>query len=243
LKPAQEILGYAHEMLGKIAFDQLAYPAASGHFQEMLEIGEELRDPDLIALAMIHQGDVLRRRGRFELAVTWLERAELRAQTGSPYTNGLRWMTLARAYAEFDHKQAFQKAIDQAQEIVTTVTPSLDATNNQFNVVGVLQERAQGYTLLGEPERALDVYQESARVQPFRPMRDQGVFVILQAQAHAYAGDIPRGVDLAVQGLQLARGYQSERHVSRVQRMYDRLSVTPMGTHPQLRDLREALRA
>jgi hypothetical protein len=73
--------------------------------------------------------------------------------------------------------------------------------------------------------------------------RDLGNFTILRAQAHAYAGNVDTGVKLALDGLAFARRYGSPRHVSRVQRMYDRLSQTPIGTSARMRDLAEALRA
>jgi hypothetical protein len=50
-------------MSGKIAFDRLDQAAASGHFSEMIALGEELQDADIIASGMIRQGDVLRKRG------------------------------------------------------------------------------------------------------------------------------------------------------------------------------------
>ncbi len=66
-KPSQQLLAYAYEMRGKISFDRLKYAEANGYFNEMLQLGEELKDPNIIALAMIHQGDILRKRGRFDL--------------------------------------------------------------------------------------------------------------------------------------------------------------------------------
>jgi transcriptional regulator with XRE-family HTH domain len=132
-RAALQILGYAHEMQGKIAFDQLDYPAAAGQFHEMYGIGEELSDADLTGLAMIHQGDVLRRRGRLEHAVRSLEAAQRYTSVGSIYTQGLRYLTLARAYAEAHQKEGFLRAIEQAQEAVTLVSPTLDTHANQFH--------------------------------------------------------------------------------------------------------------
>lgn len=242
LQPAQELLAYGHEMQGKVAFDRLDFATANGHFQDMLELGEELHNPNVIGLAMMHQGDILRCRGRFEHAIKCLEAADKYAVVGSKSTNGLRWQQLARSYAEYGHKSAFELAINEAEQVARNLDANdLDATSNQFNLIDVLQERAQGYTLLGEPQKALEIYQESERLKPFRPMRELGVFIILQAQAHAYAGDVEAGVSFALQGLRLARGYNSKRHVSRVQRMYDRLSVTPVSKDRRLQDLRQAL--
>ncbi len=242
LKPALELLAYCHEMQGKIAFDKLNYTAANGHFHEMHQLGEELKNPDIIALAMLHQGDILRRKGRYELAIRCLKAAIPYADAGSLSTRGLLWQILARTYAEYGYKPLFLEAIDNAQEAATNLQPGLDATSNQFNLVDVIQERAQGHTLLWEPEKAIEIYKESERLKPFRPMRDLGVLTILKAQAFSYTGAVDEGVKYALKGLELARGYESKRHISRVQRMYDRLSVTSLASHQSLKDLNEALR-
>ena len=242
LKPAEQLLAHAHEMMGKMAFDKLDYVKASGHFQEMRELGEELNDADIIALSMIRQGDLLRRKGRYELAIRCLEAAFPFANAGGISTRGLLWQTIARTHAEFQQKDAFLRAIDKAQEAADQITPELDTTSSQFTLIGVLQERGQGHTLLGEPEKALEIYRESERIKLFRPMRDQGILIIQKAQAHAYSGNIERGIKLALQGLRLAQEYHSKRHISRVQRMYDRLMVTPFRKDSRLEELREALR-
>ena len=152
------------------------------------------------------------------------------------------WQILARTYAEYGHKSSFLEAIDYAQEAASLLQPTLDTTSNQFNLIDVLQERGQGHTLLWEPEKAIEMYQESERLKPFRPVRDLGVLTILKAQAHAYAGAVDEGVTFALKGLDLAKSYESKRHITRVQRMCDRLRVTPLGKHPGLRDLEAALR-
>ena len=56
VKPAQQLLAYAHQMLGKIAFDHLDLAAASGHFSEMIDMGEELHDADIITLQRCPEG-------------------------------------------------------------------------------------------------------------------------------------------------------------------------------------------
>ncbi len=240
-RPAQQLLAYAYEMMGKISFDQLNYVEANGRFDEMYQLGEELKDPNIMALAMIHQADILRKRGRYELAVRCLNAAQSYADTGEIYIRGMRWQILARAYYEYGHEFSFLKAIDHAQEIALETQPTLDAKYNQFNLVEVLQERAQGYTMLWQPQKALDIYKETDQLRPFRPMRDLGSYTIIKAQAHAFSGDVDEGVKLAIKGLDLARGYHSKRHVARVQTMYNRLSVTPLGQHPLLCDLQDAL--
>lgn len=170
-----------------------------------------------------------------------LQIAQPYADAGSLTTSGMRWQTLARTYAEYGQKSAFLAAIDKAELIARNVEPSLDTTSNQFELVEIIQERAQGFTLLWEPEKAMQLYTESDKLKPFRPLRDLGVYLILKAQAHSYAGDVIQGVRFAIKGLQLAKAYHSSRHFSRVQRMYDRLSVTKIGRDPAMKELSEAL--
>jgi len=242
VKPTQQILAYAHEMLGEMAFDQLSFSEAYGHFQEMFDLGEELADNDIIALAMTRQADLLRKKGRYEAAFRRLQAAEPYASNASKYVQGFRWQILARASCIYGDAEGFQKAIDNAQAIVENTSTTLDTVSNRFDLVQVLQERAQGYTILWQPEKALDIYQQTDVLKPFRSLRDQGSYSIIKAQAFAYAGDIEKGVGHAIKGIELAKAYHSKRHISRVQVMYDRLSVTSMSKSPRLRELREVLR-
>lgn len=129
-----------------------------GHFQEMLDLGEELGDPNIIALAQIHRADVLRKRGRHEAAVRTLNATNSIAENADPYIQGVRWQILARTHFAFGYKDLFLIAIDNAEDIATNIKETIDTQYNQFNLVQVLQERAQGYTMLWLPEKALEIY-------------------------------------------------------------------------------------
>lgn len=240
-KSSQQLLAYAYEMRGKISFDRLKYIEANGYFNEMLQLGEELKDPNIIALAMIHQGDILRKRGRFDLAIRRLEMAQPYAEASETYVCGTRWKILARIYFEYGLEPAFLRAIDYAQDIALQTQPTFNTNSTQFNLIEVLQEQAQGYTVLWQPQKALDIYKEIDKLRPFRPMRELGSYTIIKAQAHAYAGDMEEGITLALKGLELARGYHSIRHEARLQKMYDRLKISPLGKHSGLHNLQEAL--
>ena len=241
LRPAQKVLAYAHEMLGKIAFDQLRYTDAIGHFQEMLDLGEELRDPNILSLAQIHRADVLRKRGRYEASVRLLNAIHPMVKNADEYVQGIRWQVLARAHSSYGYQDLFLEAIEKAEYIAANIAQTIDTQYNQFNLVEVLQERGQGYSMLWQPEKALAIYSQTDKLKPFRPVRELGSYTIIKAQAHAYSGDIERGIDLAIEGIRLAEIYRSERHKSRVQVMYNRLNITPIGKHPRMRDLKEAL--
>src|SRR5450432_370675 len=174
LKPAQKVLAYAHEMQGKIAFDQLRYTDAIGHFQEMLDLGTELHDANILALAQIHRADVLRKRGRYEASTRILNSIRPTEDPASEHIQGIRWQILARTHSGYGNEEAFREAIDHAEEIATNIRETIDTQYNQFNLVEVLQEKAQGYTMLWQPEQALAIYPRTDRLKPFRPLRELG---------------------------------------------------------------------
>ncbi len=240
-KPAQQLLAYAHQMLGKIAFDRLDYLAASGHFSEMQALGEELNDADMIASAMVHLGDVLRKRGRFETAVRCFEAAKPFAEVAAPGIQGMRYQIMARAFSAYGDKQRFLRAIEQALEIAEHTQDTIDNLTNQFNLVECLQEQAQGFTMLWQPEKALEIYKKTDHMRPFRPLRDLGSYSIVKAQAYSYAGDLDKGLEYSLKGLDLASQYKSKRHVARLDGMYHRLSITPVGRDRRLKEIHEIL--
>jgi len=242
-RPSLQLLAAAHEMLGKVAFDGLDYPTAYGHFLKMERLGEVAGDSDLRALAAVHQGDLLRRRGEYELAVQRLEAAVPAAGGVGGVVEGMRQQTLARAHAEYGHKDAFLQAIDAAEAQAAGLGTEAADWGNEFTITSVRHERAHGHTLLWEPEVALGIYRGAESGLHPTSLRDIGNLTILKAQAHTYAGNVDVGVDLAIEGLGFARRYGSARHVSRVQRMHDRLSATPIGSSARMRDLADALRA
>jgi hypothetical protein len=241
-QPALRLLAGAHEMLGKVAFDGLDCPTAYAHFLEMEQLGEAAGDVDLRTLAAIHQGDLLRRRGDYELAVQRLT-AAMPAAGEIGVVEGMRQQTLARAHAEHGHRDAFLQAIEAAEAQARALDPEAADWGNEFTLTEVRHERAHGHTLLWEPEVALGIYLATEPEMHPVSLRDVGNLTILKAQAYAYAGNLDVGVDLAIEGLQFARRCGSARHVSRVQRMYDRLSGTPIGTSGRMRDLADALQA
>jgi transcriptional regulator with XRE-family HTH domain len=241
LRPAQKVLAYAHEMRGKMAFDRLRYTDAIGHFQEMLDLGVELSDPTIMALAQIHRADILRKRGRYESAVKLLESLRPLIEQADEYVQGICYQVLARAHSVYGNEDVFLEAIDHAERIAASIKETIDTQYNQFNLVEVLQERAQGYTMLWQPEKALEIYAQTDQLKPFRPVRELGSYLIIKAQAHTYSGNMKTGINLAIQGIELAKSYGSRRHISRVQGMYERLSITPLGKHPRMKDLKEVL--
>jgi len=242
LKPAQQLLAYTHQMRGRIAFDSLDFAAASGHFSEMIDLGHELNDSDIIAMGMIYQGSILRKRGRFETALRCFEAAKPFVQVASEATQGIYHINLSTVHADAGQEKPFLEAIDAALEIARDVKDSIAGLANDFSLDDVLWAQAGGFSELWKPEKALEVYQQTDKLRPFRPLRELGAYTIDKGEAYLRMGELDQGVALSLRGIQLASEYRSKRHIGWVEKTYNRLSVLPIGKDKKLLALRDALR-
>jgi tetratricopeptide (TPR) repeat protein len=242
MEPAQQLLAYTHQMRGRMAFDRLDFAAASGHFSEMIDLGEELRDPDIITMGMIYQGSLLRKRGRFETALRCFERARPHANAASEAVKGIYHVNLSTVYADSSQEKPFIEAIDSALEIAKDMQDSITGLANDFSLDDVLWAQAGGFAELWKPAEALKVYEQTDKLHPFRPLRELGAYTIDKGEAYLKLGDLDEGIKLSLRGIELASEYQSKRHIGWIDKTYNRLRVLPIGKDKRLKTLGEALR-
>src|SRR5437667_5514662 len=236
-QPALRILASVHELLAKQAIERTATQEAVTHFQGMYDIAEELGDTDLLTLAMIHQAGMFRRKGRLDASFRRLEAVEKRARGASRWLQGHLWKTFARTFYVYGNEQGFLNSIDRAESFAENMEATVDTITNGFDKLSVLQERAQGHTMLWQPEKALAIYQQTDKIRPFRPLHEQSSYHIVKAQAYCYSGDLQTGIEYALTGLRIAENLRSTRYVVRLQQMSDRLSATPIGKEHVMQDL------
>ncbi|SRR6266487_1194889 len=161
LKPAQQLLAYTHQMRGRIAFDRLDFAAASGHFSEMIDLGNELHDTDIITMGMVYQGSLLRKRGRFETALRCFEAAKPFADAASEPTKGIYHVNLSTVYADSGKEKPFLQAIDTALELAKDIKESIAGLANDFSLDDVLWAQAGGLCELWKPDEALENIQRN----------------------------------------------------------------------------------
>jgi transcriptional regulator with XRE-family HTH domain len=241
LKPAQQLLAYTHQMRGRIAFDHLDFASASGHYAEMVDLGRELNDPDIVTTGMVYQGSLLRKRGRFEAALRCFEAAQPFMAAASTATQGIYHLNLSTVYADAGQEKPFLQAIDSALEIARDVKDSIVGLANDFSLDDVLWAQAGGFSELWKPEEALEVYKKTDKLRPFRPLRELGAYTIDKGEAYLRSGDLDQGLVLSLKGIQLASEYRSKRQIGWVEKTYNRLRVLPVGQDKRLNTLRDAL--
>ena len=240
-KPAQELLAFTHQMQGKIAYDRVDFAAAGGHFSTMMELGEELNDADIITLSMVHQGTIFKKRGLFDKALRCFETAKPFSEASAPNIQGIRYNLMARMYYDFTDEQGFLRSINSALDIAAHTQESISSLANEFSLDTVLCEQASGFSELGKPEKAIEIYKETDRLRPFRPLREQGSYIINKAQAHLHLGDLDEGIKLSLKGIELASEYRSKRHIGWLAKTYNQLRLLPVGKDKRLITWREAL--
>jgi transcriptional regulator with XRE-family HTH domain len=241
LKPAQQLLAYTHLMRGRMAFDRLDFAAAAGHFSEVIDLGHELNDPDIITIGMVYQGSLLRKRGRFETAIRCFEAAKSYAEAAAGATRGIYHVNFSTVYADSGQEKSFLGAIDAALEIAKDMKDSITGLANDFSLDDVLWAQAGGFSELWKPGDALKIYEQTDKLRPFRPLRELGAYTIDKGEAFLKLGDLDQGIALTMKGIQLATEYQSRRHLGWVEKTYNRLLVLPIGKDKRLDTLRDAL--
>jgi len=244
MKPAQQLLAYTHQMRGRIAFDRLDFAAASGHFSEMIDLGQEVNDPDIIATGMLYQGSLLRKRGRFETSQRCFQAAKPYVDASSLATQGTYYLNLSTLHADAAHETPFLQAIEGAMGVAQNMKPGIDSLANEFTLGDVLWANASGFSAMWKAQEALDIFKQidsSPAGEVFKPLRAKGGYTISQGKAHLRLGDLGKGIELSLEGIRLATEYRSKRHIGWVRDIYHRLLVLPIGRDKQLNILRDAL--
>ncbi len=241
LKPAQQLLAYTHQMRGRIAFDRLDFAAASGHFSEMIDLGQELNDADIITMGMVYQASLLRKRGRFETSLRCFERAEPYATVSSDATRGVYYLNQSTLAADSGKEDAFVRAIEAAFKVADSMKPNVDSLANEFTADDVQWAHASGFSALWKPEQAIPIFKEIDKTLSFMPLRALGGYTISKGKAYLRLGDLDEGIKLHLEGIKMASEYRSKRHIGWVGDMYNRLMVLPVGQDKRLSVLHDAL--
>ncbi len=241
VKPAQQLLAYTHQMQGRMAFDRLDFAAASGHFSEMIDLGQELNDPDIIAMGMIYQGSLLRKRGRFETSLRCFEQTRPYADAASDTTKGIYHLNMSTLHADAHHESPFLRSIEAAFNIAREIRPDVESLANEFSLEDVQWAHASGLSAQWKAEEAVKIFKEIDKQNPFKTLRAFGGYTISKGKAYLRLGDLDEGIKLHLNGIKMACEYQSKRHLGWIEDMYTRLLVLPIGKDKRLNDLRDAL--
>lgn len=221
------------------------YGAALLAFNDMLRIAEALGESSTTALALMGIGTELERAGRQLEAVDRLEQARDISFQASRQVAALINAYLARAYASNKDAIRFNRAIDTAENIATTLG---DAYGNGEDYVfhrisGILAERSYGYLEIGEPRKVLDL--RPSIVQHIDVTRNTWLHAWMPldwAQAYLQLKEVEESVREGREFFERTLRLQSPHAISRAYKHLRQLEAAGYAKVPAVRDFRDELR-
>lgn len=196
-----EFLGWLHEETGDPR-------GAIRWTTRALEQGQAADDPDVVAYSYVRMAQLAEADGDAD-RVVGLARAAGREPGVSPMVRAVALRQEARGLAVAGDEASCMDRLDRAdEEFERVLPPSRDEywIGYCFDAEHFRVERAASWLALGEPGRAIEVY-EDVRTRAWRRMCtwEQGVHVAKLARAHALAGETEHAVSLAYEALDTAR--------------------------------------
>lgn len=210
------------------------------HFEQMEQISRILHDDTMLNIALTYHGDMLRRGGEIEEAVTYLEAARDTTPLADISAKGNGIQLLGRAYIQKRDINGFERALANAERLVAEVKVETDVTNGLYCLGTVLEEYARSYGTLGDLQKSLD-YLDKAEKSLSPSTRWKILLITTKTVSLVRGGEYKAGGELAIEAAQMCRAYGNIRCLERVysvQRHLDRLS---RETAKLSSDIKEAL--
>jgi tetratricopeptide (TPR) repeat protein len=149
-------------LIGVMHVERKQYAEAIAAYSNMYNIAKQLDEPYFLTLALMNMGVELERIGQKHEAIEHLEKARDTSFGTSKEVAALVHSYLARAYASHGDGLRFQRAIENAQTLMSRLKQKPDNDTNHvfFSTSGVLAELSYGYPEIGEPRKTLEMKDE-----------------------------------------------------------------------------------
>jgi tetratricopeptide (TPR) repeat protein len=195
-------------------------------YREVEHIARIIEDDTLITIALTYQGDMFRRKGDIDKAITYLEAARDTTPQADNSARGNAIQLLGRSYFHKGDLNGFEWAMEEAMNIAYTITPGTNSTHGFYTPGTVYEEYGRSYAYLGQMEKALTNIAQAENNLP-----DVAVWRLMTATSRAQAlvrgGEITEGTRLAIETANQCLATGNLRFIERlyaIQRYLDSLS-------------------
>jgi len=130
--------------------------SAISYYGKMEEIARIIDDQTSLNIALTYQGDMYRRMGDIDKAIIYLEAARDTTPQADTAARGNAAQLLARSSLRKNDLYAFERAMDESEELASTIDPDKSSTQGHFNLGTVYEEYGRSYAELGQMQKALD---------------------------------------------------------------------------------------
>jgi tetratricopeptide (TPR) repeat protein len=196
------------------------------HFEQMANIARLIHDDTMLNLALTYHGDMLRREGETDEAITYLEAARDTTPLADVAARGNGIQLLGRAYVQKRDVDGFERALAESERLVGEIDPEQSSTKGLYCRGTVLEEYGRSYGTLGQMQKSLTYLDEAEKELP-PTMRWKILLMTTRTVTLVRGGEYHEGGELAIESAQLCRAYGNIRCLERVygvQRYLERLS-------------------
>lgn len=186
------------------------------HYHELESIARIMNDATLLNVALAYQGDMYRRPGEIQKAVTYLEAARDTTQGASAAARGNGLQFLGRASFLKKDIYSFECAMAEAEELAASIDPATNSIHGHYNLGTIYEEYGKSYAAMGQTQKALDYVQRAQAHLPSTP-NNRVLLMIVRAEALIYGGEIDSGEPLAIEAARLSRMQGHQRRLERLQ--------------------------
>jgi transcriptional regulator with XRE-family HTH domain len=187
-------------------------------FQEMAHLARIIDDQTLFSIALSHHGDMLRRRGKAQEGITYLENARSSTPRAHALAQGNNARLLARTYLSNGDFSGFEQQMQRAEDLAQRTDPPPAHTLTLFSLGMVYEEYARGYGCVGKLEKSLSYLDLAASHLPTNNFWHMALKAS-RAEALLYGGEITEGMQFAVEVAHLAQMYGHQRLLERLYRL------------------------
>lgn len=196
------------------------------HYEQMEAIARTLNDDTLLNIALTYQGDMFRRLGSINKAITYLEAARDTTPQADSAARGNGIQLLARAYLRQGELGQFERAMAEAEALASTFDPATSSTQGHYCLGTVYEEYGRSYTDLGQTHKALEYLDRAQGALP--PTKFWELLVMTsRAEALVKGGEYRVGVQMAIEAAKQIQAAGIQRYMDRIygiQQYLDRLT-------------------
>lgn len=197
---ALHVAGYVASMRAKTSEVTLAV----NYYHELEAVARLINDPTLLNTALSYQGDMYRRQGDIQKALTYLEAARDTTVGADPAARGNGIQLLGRTSLLKKDVQSFERAMAEAEELASIINPAENSIHGHYNLGTVYEEYGKSYAAMGQLQKALDYVKLTKANLPQTP-NNRVLLMIVRAEALIFGGELESGEPLAVQAATISR--------------------------------------
>ena len=187
------------------------------YYEQMEMLARILNDHSSLNIALTYQGDMYRRLGNFNKAITYLEAARDTTPLADTAARGNGLQLLGRAYFRREQKESqdFERAMGEATDLAHNLELEGSSTQGHYGLGTVYEEYGRAYTDLGNTQKAIEYLDLAQNHLPSTKFWELLV-MISRAIVLIKDGELQDGIQLAINAANQSKAAGIGRYLERV---------------------------